>query len=383
MPTDPNKKIRVLNIIYSLTAGGAERIVTDYAKNMNKTRFDVYVCALTSGGFFEEELNAAKIPYYILYKKKHFDLSIFLKLKNIIQRHKFDIIHIHGFPANFYGTFAGKLSNIKVIIRTEHNIENRNGISNLVRCIFRDILGCFHNHIICVADNVRISHQKFKILSKKKHITIYNGVENNLKFADKKNTNYFKEFHITNDTPVVGIIGSLTDQKGHEVFFDALARIPKNQYGFKAIVVGGGPRLYRLKQLVREYKLDESVQFTGVRKDVKELLHFFDFVCLSSHWEGFPMVILEAMAARKPVVSTLVGGVGEAVVDRHTGLLVPPKDPDKLAEAIKTMIDNPKLRIKMGLNGYKRYKKLFSLDRFIKNTEYLYEMLYYKNIEKN
>ncbi len=378
-----NDKINVLHVVYSLTAGGAERIVLNYAKKINKNEFNIQVCAIKDGGIFEKELKNNKIKYFVLKKKGILDLIALKRLIKILKDERIDIIHIHGFTANYYATLAGKFCGTKIIIRTEHNIENKNGVSNFARVILRDILGIFHKKIITVSNSVKISHQKLKIFSKYRHTTIYNGVDEIREIDEASKRKYKNEFKAKDGEILIGIIASLTEQKGHEVLLDAMSKVDKKNYMTKTIIVGGGPRLNEIKKLAYKLDLTDKVVFTGVRSDTHKLIQVFDIVCLSSHWEGLPMVVLEAMAASKPVVATTVGGNAEAVINQETGILVPGNAADEMAEAIVCLINNETLRRKMGKSGKNRFNKKFTLTRFIKETENLYKHLYEKNTKPN
>lgn len=366
-------RIKVLHIVYSLTAGGAERIVVNYATKFNSDNFNVQICALKSGGFFENILKQYRTTYVVLNKSKYIDFFALYKLIKFIRKESIDIIHMHGFPANYYGTISGIICGIKVLIRTEHNIEIRKGFLNITRSILRDFFGIFQKNIIAVSNNVKISHEKNKIFSKKKHIVLYNGVPEHKISEYPTISSYREEFGIKNYHHVtIGIIGSLTIQKGHEVFFEALDIIRCNGYNFKAVIVGDGPRRNELSLIVKNLGLNNFVCFTGVRQDVGNIINCLDILCLSSHWEGFPMVILEAMAAKKPVISTNVGGVNEALLHKKTGLLVLENAPDQISEAIIYLINNPDIRERMGHQGYLHYKKNFTLKQQLDRTEDLY-----------
>jgi glycosyltransferase involved in cell wall biosynthesis len=140
-------------------------------------------------------------------------------------------------------------------------------------------------------------------------------------------------------------------------------------------LIGDGPEAGSLAALSRQLGLQEAVRFLGTRSDIPQLLSLLDVVALPSLEEGFPNVVLEAMAAGKPVVATRVGGTPEAVIHRETGLLVPPKDPRALADAILEVLDDPQRANAMGQAGRERVRKAFDLSRMVQEIEALYEEL--------
>jgi glycosyltransferase involved in cell wall biosynthesis len=138
------------------------------------------------------------------------------------------------------------------------------------------------------------------------------------------------------------------------------------------LIVGEGELKSSLVKLCAELGLENRVLFLGHREDVNLLLDFMDIFILSSHSEGCAISLLEAMASGKPVIATRVGGNPELVLEGKTGFLVPPAEPEKLAERIIFLLRNEDLRVKMGDEGRKRVNEKFSLETMLKNYEELY-----------
>jgi glycosyltransferase involved in cell wall biosynthesis len=122
-------------------------------------------------------------------------------------------------------------------------------------------------------------------------------------------------------------------------------------------------------------QIQEHVCFTGYQKDVRPWLAALDIFVLSSDWEGMSNALLEAMAAGLPVVATAAGGTPDVVAEGRTGLLVPPRDPCALAEAIESLVRDPDLRHSMGRAGRERVAECFSVERMVERTQTLYETL--------
>ena len=149
--------------------------------------------------------------------------------------------------------------------------------------------------------------------------------------------------------PVLGAIGRLDRQKGFDVLLRSLAQVPQAQL----VVVGDGQERDALERLAAELDLSERVRFEGWREDARRYLTTFDVLVVPSRFEGFPLVIVEAMLAGLPVVASAVGSVPESVLDGTTGLLVPPEDAVALASALRTLLGHPALRAQMGASGRK------------------------------
>jgi glycosyltransferase involved in cell wall biosynthesis len=145
----------------------------------------------------------------------------------------------------------------------------------------------------------------------------------------------------------VGSIGRLSWQKGYDVLVDALARMPETE----AVIVGEGPQRKNIERCARDAGVGGRLTLVGWSDDARSYLRRFDAFVLPSRFEGFPLVILEAMLAGVPVIATDVGSVSESVTDGDTGILVAPEDPAALAEAIRRVLADPELARRIGERG--------------------------------
>jgi glycosyltransferase involved in cell wall biosynthesis len=169
------------------------------------------------------------------------------------------------------------------------------------------------------------------------------------------------------------VIGRLRKEKGHSFLIDAIDEVRKRIPEVKLIIVGDGEEEKRLKERVKRLSLTETVVFTGLRRDIPELLTIAELVVLPSLWEGMPNSLLEAMAAGKPVVATSVGGIPEVVANGETGILIPPRDSKALAETIVRLLRDREKGHAMGMKGKKRVEQYFPLAQSIHLTEMVYQ----------
>jgi glycosyltransferase involved in cell wall biosynthesis len=170
--------------------------------------------------------------------------------------------------------------------------------------------------------------------------------------------------------PVVGSLGRLDVQKGYDVLLHALAELD----GVSALLVGDGPERPRLERLAAELGVSDRVEITGWRDDARSFLASIEVFCLPSRYEGFPLSIVEAMLAGRPVVATDVGSVGEAVLDGETGLLVAPDDPGALGRALRTALE-PATAARLGAAGRALARERFTLDVMVAAYEALYDSI--------
>ena len=166
------------------------------------------------------------------------------------------------------------------------------------------------------------------------------------------------------------LVATLRPEKRVDVFIRAIQTAARRDSRISGIVVGDGPELGRLSELVDD---DGAVRLIGHRSNVADILGAADVVCLSSDAEAGPMTVLEAMSVGKPVVATDVGGVSEAVINEETGLLVPARDIGAFASAILRLASDPSLAGRMGEAARMRHRALFSTSRMVSEYAELFE----------
>jgi glycosyltransferase involved in cell wall biosynthesis len=171
------------------------------------------------------------------------------------------------------------------------------------------------------------------------------------------------------------VVAILKTQKGHAVLLDALAKVAGKHPQLHVLIAGDGELRPELENRSRELHLESQVHFLGTRKDIPDLLSASDSFVLPSLWEGMPMALIEAMASGLPVVATDVSGTREVMVDGETGLMVPPGDPDQLAQAIDQILSNPAQADAMGAAGRRRVETSFSAQTQAKEYLALFERI--------
>ncbi|MDP1853766.1 MAG: GT4 family glycosyltransferase PelF [Candidatus Omnitrophota bacterium] len=368
-------RINILYVIWSLGLGGAEQVVINLAKNLDKQKFNPIVCCLNDKGVFAEELEKEGIEVIPLAKKHKFDISVIKSLINIIKQYKIDIVHTHLWGANFWGRIAAKLSGVKVIIATEHNID----VWKTSLHLFLDkLLSFITDKIIVVSNKVGEFYAQKAHIAKNKIRVIYNGIDIGRFNRDINSGQKRESLGISNDEKVIAIIGRLVPQKGHRYFLRALKKLTACGLNVKGLIIGSGELEAELKEYSASLGLNGKVLFMGLRKDVDTILPIVDILALPSLREGMPIAALEAMACGIPVVATDVGGNREVITDGVTGYIVPPEDDALLAEKIKILIEDRALANSFADAGRKRIRESFSNSQMLKASEGLYTELFNK-----
>jgi glycosyltransferase involved in cell wall biosynthesis len=199
---------------------------------------------------------------------------------------------------------------------------------------------------------------------------VYEGVPDRAALADGRRA--LLELGVPLDAPVVGNVAALTGHKDHATLLEAAAAVKARQPDVRFVIVGDGDLRGELEEKSRGLGVADRVVFAGFRDDLDRLMPAFTVFCLSSHMEGLGTSLLDAMAFSRPIVATAAGGIPEAVEDGVTGRVVPPRDPQALADALVEMLGDPGRLQAMGAAGRARFEERFTADRMVDETLAVY-----------
>ena len=335
---------------------------------LNRNKFNPFFFSPLPGPIIEK-LAKEKIETLCFQRNLTYKLSKFIKKKKI------DLVHVNTKLAT-YGAFAGKLRKTKVLWHIHEDLSEGIGNRFLIK-----IINKMSDKIVVVS---RKRAEPFISQGVTKIEMIYNGVDLQEFNSDINGEGVRKEFNIDASTPLLGIIATIELGKGHHTLIRSLKEIIKIIPNLRVLIVGKAlpfskKYLKKIKVLIQNLKLSHAVRFTGSREDIPDIIQALDLLILPSLNESFGRVLIEAMALRKPVVATEVGGIPEVVEKDVTGLLVPPEDPGALAKAIIFLLKNPLKASEMGKKGRERVEKYFTLHRHVKRIEEIYEELLMEN----
>jgi len=363
---DSVAQIRVLQVINSLQVGGAEALLKNFTLQVKKyNKFEMEICVLYSPGMFKEEIEKAGIPVCELGLNFKYDLRGIIKLISLIKRGKYNIVHVHLFPANLFVSLASLFlpKNIKFIF-SEHNVYNRRRSHKIFKCLDAFIYSRYYK-VICVSKQVQAALIEWLPNLQRKSVVISNAVP----ISDLSNWPPVKKYDVL-------FVGRLTKAKGVDILLKAI-KILKEKYQkeIKTAIAGEGYLEEELKGLVMELGIEKEVEFLGVRKDIEKLMKSTKLFVLPSRWEGLPLVILEAMSNKIGVIAAKVGGIPEVIENGKEGILISPEDPEALAKAITELLTDEELRIKLSVNAYKKVKEKYSIEVYTKNIVEFYKSL--------
>lgn len=361
--------MKILYVITGLGVGGAEKVVTTIADRMISYGHSVKIIYLTGSPEtlpISKEIEVVKLNLNSIFSL----VSCINCLKFLINKYEPDIVHSHMFHSNILCRITRYFAPINRLICTVHN-SNEGGKIRMMAYKLTNSKSDINTNVSYEATESLISKGAFK---KSEIQTIYNGIDTEyFKFNKVDREALRNSFGLRKNTQVFVAVGSLSAQKDYPNLFNALS-ILGNEIDYKLFIVGDGVLKPQLENIIFEKQLQKNVIFLGIRKDIPALLSMSDIFVLSSAWEGFGLVVAEAMACERIVVATDCGGVREVLGD--TGILVPNQDSIKLAEGLKkALILNDESRMNMSESARKRVLNYYSLDISSSNWLDLYKSL--------
>ena len=371
-----SRKFNILQYIETSGPGGAETVLLNIARSIDKNRFNPTV-VLHKSEWLHEQLLKNEIETEIIPSKRSWDMVFLVKFIRYCRRHKIDLIHSHLFGANLYSCLAGAILRIPVIT-TFHNELFFQGRLEKFMALKSFIIRNFSAQMVFVAEYMKKDYIEHSNFPENRLLTVYNGVELKNGINNSDSSSLKKELGISDDDLLVGHIANLRAPKGHKFLIKAASLVCNNFPSAKFLLIGDegdGTIKKEIEDLIAESGLGENIRLLGFRKDVNRLLQIIDIFVLSSTSEGLPLSVIEAMASSKPVVATNVGGLPEIVVPDKTGYLVEPQNADALAEKLIFLLKDKALRTRMGLAGRKVVEEKYSFQTMITNYQNLYEEL--------
>jgi glycosyltransferase involved in cell wall biosynthesis len=376
-----NKPPKILYLITLSEWGGAQKYVFDLAYNL-KSSYDISVaCGGDKNGRLFQKLTAAKIknfhlPHLVRDVSPYHDLAAFLEIIKLIKKIKPDIVHLNSSKIGALGAIAAKLCGVKKIIYTVHGLVLNEPLSRPKKTFYwfsEWLSGFFKTHFICVSEYDKISLLKYHLAPAQKVSVIYNGIDfDNSDALDKKTSREkLAAYHVNQQDFLIGAIANLYPTKGLIYLIESAAKICKNFPFAKFIIIGEGRERKKLSQFIAYYQLENRVILAGEIPNAKNYLSAFDIFVLPSVKEGLAYTLIEALGAGLPIITTIVGGNPEIIINKTTGLLIPARNPELLAENIINLMGDESLRQRLGAAAKASAQK-FSLAKMLTATQKIY-----------
>jgi glycosyltransferase involved in cell wall biosynthesis len=299
--------------------------------------------------------------------KTEMDLSAAWRLSRLIKQLRPDVVHAHDPHGVAMAALALSMSTqlSKPPLLASRRVDFHLKGNSLSRWKYRQV-DCF----ICASEAIRRMLVADGV-PEARTVTVHEGIDLGRVDAAPP-AKLHEELWLPHHAPIVGNVAALVPHKGQRHLVEAAALVVRQVPDARFVIAGEGELRDALERQVREHHLEKHVFLAGFRPDVLSLHKAFDIFVMSSVTEGLGTSVLDAMAAGKPVVGTTAGGIPESVVDGETGLLVPPRDHQRMAEVIVTLLKDPALRTRMGEAGRARAQARFSAERMVQNTLRVY-----------
>jgi glycosyltransferase involved in cell wall biosynthesis len=373
-----NQKIRVCHLVSGdLWAGAEVQMFTLLKALSNEQSLDLSAIVLNPGEL-AERLKEIGIDVVALDESKDNFFQLRRKIIKILRYRKTDIIHSHRYKENVLAGSIKKKCGVGYLIQNVHGISERfKGFAlfkaRIYSAINRIFTRRYFDKIIAVSDDIK---QLLREIYPQSHlITIHNAVDPIVIISSKTAEDIRREFNIDFKAPIIGVTGRMAPVKAYDLFLRAANIILDNLPAARFMLVGDGPYRPSLQELSVQLKIADRVIFTGFRTDIFDIINTFDIFVISSHHEGVPMALLEAMSLKKPIVSTAVGGINEVIEDGVSGLLVEPNSAVDLAGACLKILNDPVLKSTMEDGAYARIEKEFNIEVQAKKVLALYREL--------
>lgn len=390
--TQNSPKKRVLFIITQSELGGAQRFLHTLVNHLDKTRYEMLIAAGPSefrdknyellDQLGQEGFKTVRLKYLQRKIKPLFDLKALFEIKKLITSFKPDTLFLLSSKAGFLGSLVSRFMlhapRFKTIYRIGGWSFNDPGPRwKKFIWTFAEKLSSKWKDIIIVNNSYDFNQAKnLKITPKRQVKLIYNGVDvykmdlckredARLKLFEKASKQYRGVF---NSDIIVGTVANFYLTKGLKYLVESAEHF-QNDDRLIFVIIGEGSGSKELKDLIIQSGLDKKVLLLGQISNARQLIPAFDVFVLPSVKEGFPWAILEAMAAKLPIIATRVGAIPEIIEDGKNGMLIEPAHPEQIAKKLLELVNNGRLRQEMGIQAHQTVLFKFSLEKMVKEIE--------------
>lgn len=369
---------QILHIVASSRGGGAA-VVYDLCQSLDHSRYAIAVAMSEDGGqMTSEKIRATGARFVPVRIASGFRPSEIMRLRQLIPN--FDLLHVHGPRAALFGRLAATTMRHRPrVVYTLHGFgaahyprAKRTAMLALERSLSRAT-----DRVVCVSAQERHLVAQANIVSADRLVQIDNGIDIAAYQAPAgfDRQAYRSHAGFAADTQLIVTVSRLHPQKDIASLLQAMAKIRAELPRARLWIISDGPLRSELETLAAALRLTDIVTFAGFRSDISQILNAADLFVLATHWEGMPLVLLEAMSVGLPTIGSDVIGVNDVLAGTDAGRLVPPANPDALADAIREILQDEETRRSMGERGRALIQSRFTRERMAAQMTQLYESL--------
>ena len=366
----------ILLLRSSIGVYGAERVILELAKCFTDDGVNIIIGVVQNKHNSSTELASAaealSLKNEVFHCRQPFDPMTALAIRRFIKKNSISIVNSHGYKANFYA-FMATLNNNVSCIPTCHPWPGTNDSlkAKFYTSLDMRLLKRFPK-IVAISEEVKKEILDAGI-SENKITVIENGIDL-LKFSNHYDTEKLrKDLGIRSGVTIIGTVGRLSPEKGQLDFLNAAKLLKQSHKEVFFLIVGDGPLRVSLQTAIEEMQLHNNVLITGIRNDIPEILSLLDIFVLPSHSEGLPMALLEAMAAKKPIIATSVGAIPNLLSQKESGILIPPGNVNLLKNAMAVLIKNSSKANIIAQNAHSIVVERYSSKRMTEQYQAVYQ----------
>ena len=375
-------KTRIAHIITRLELGGAQQNTLYCCQHHDRRKYEVYLLA-GAGGYLDIETrllpagtHVRLVPWLKHPVRPWADLLAFFRLASFFKKENIQIVHTHSSKAGILGRLAAAWVGVPVVIHTVHGWgfhEGQNPLVKNVYCALERFCARWTGALIAVSEENKRYGLAHGIGNENQYHVIHSGIDPAAFKVSKERVALIRKKLGLGGRPTVLVLSNFKSQKSPMTVVEVLEKLATKVPDVVLLWAGDGGGRSAVEQAIRAKGLEKHARLLGWRTDVADLLGASDVLLLTSIYEGLPRVVLQAMAAKKPVVATAVSGTPEAVKKDETGFLREPGDVEGMAVDLACLLVDPELSKKMGAAGRKRLTGSFKIDEMLKEIEKLYE----------
>ncbi|MBX3422495.1 MAG: glycosyltransferase [Pirellulaceae bacterium] len=367
-----HRPLRIQFVVTSLPVGGAETLLLNLVRGMDRHNFAPEVVCLKEPGELGQSMSQ-HVPVHSRLIGSKWDVGVVFRLQRLFKQRQADaVITVGAGDKMFWGRLGAKLAGVPVICSALHSTGWPDGVGRLNR-----LLTSITSGFIAVATPHAEYLVKKERFPAERVFMIPNGVDVDRFVPQPQQRPWLRrELGVPLDAPLVGIVAALREEKNHEQFVQAAAGVLQRFPNAHWVIVGDGPQRSKILMEIERTGHAERFHLLGSRQDTPQVLAGLDVFCLTSRNEANPVSILEALACGIPVVSPDVGSISQTVQPGRTGILTKPLDAGDTCQAICQLLQDPEASRQLGVNGRQMVSASWSLQAMIEGYQHLIQRLY-------
>jgi glycosyltransferase involved in cell wall biosynthesis len=365
------KQLKIVHLVTSLEVGGAQHNMLLGLPNLDPSRYKHILISIMDRMQMKQQFQQAGIEVHTLGLSKKTDIAVALRLRSLLKTIRPDILHTYLIHGNVLGRIVGRLAGVPTIIGSELTIGQAGRIGRLVTKLTNPLTDAVEVNSETggksVAADLGVPESKIEV--------VLPGLDLDAFGRTDQRSQVRTELGVEDSEHLVLYVGRLRTVKGVEYGIRAFAKAFAQNPRLKLALAGEGDQRNHLESLSAELGIENNVKFLGARNDLPNVLSACDSVIMPSLTEGFPRVAIEAMASAKPVIATRVGGTPEAIIHNQSGILVPSKDIEAMADAIVNVANNSDLATRLGSAASERTEQHYSASKYVARLDEMYTRL--------